>query len=132
MTTELTLLAWTLVLAVIQILLPSYFRNQETGPIYNMSARDNPGPPVGVLTARLRRAQSNLLETLPLFIAAVLMVHVTAQEGPLSWWGAVLYLAARVLYVPLYAFGVPFLRSAVWSISMLGLGLVVWRLLLPV
>ena len=66
MSTELTLLAWCLVLAVVQILLPSILRTQETGPEYNASPRDSPSPvPEGIITGRLRRAQANLFETLP-------------------------------------------------------------------
>ena len=43
MSTELTLLAWCLVLAVVQILLPFILRTQETGPDYNASPRDKRG-----------------------------------------------------------------------------------------
>ena len=53
MTTELTLLAWLLVLALIQVLIPAELRNRETGRDYNASARDRPGPPIGVVTALL-------------------------------------------------------------------------------
>lgn len=132
MTLELTILAWTLVLAVIQIMLPAMFRNRETGVAYNASARDEPGPPVGVVTGRLRRAQANLFETLPLFIAAVLIAHVAGREGTLTALGAGLFLAARVIYVPLYALGIPYVRSAVWLAAMAGLALVLLAILLPV
>lgn len=121
MTMELTLLAWSLVLAVVQILLPSRFRNRETGIAYNVSARDNEGPPVGVITGRLQRAQKNLFETLPLFIAAVLIAHVANIHTAGTYWGAMLYVGMRVLYLPLYAFGIPVARTVVWVISMVGL-----------
>ena len=121
MTMELTLLAWSLVLAVVQILLPSRFRNRETGIAYNVSARDNEGPPVGVITGRLQRAQKNLFETLPLFIAAVLIAHVAGIHTAGTYWGAMLYVGMRVLYLPLYAFGIPVARTVVWVISMVGL-----------
>ncbi|MBU6247381.1 MAG: MAPEG family protein, partial [Xanthomonadaceae bacterium] len=38
--------------------------------------------------------------------------------------GAQLYLWARVAYLPVYAAGIPYLRSAVWGVSMVGLLLV--------
>ena len=131
MTTELTLLAWTLVLAIVQILLPAMLRNRETGLDYNASPRDSEGPPVGVVTGRLKRAQANLFETLPLFASAVLIAHVAGRDGVLTLWGAGLYFGARVVYVPLYAFGVPYLRSLVWCVAMLGLVLILAALLLP-
>lgn len=124
MTTELTLLAWTLVLALVQILLASTLRTQETGPEYNMSAGDGAAPPPRPVTARLQRAQANLFETLPLFAAAVLIAHVSGSEGTLTLWGCWLYLLARVVYVPLYAVGIPVLRTLVWLVSLVGLVMV--------
>ncbi|OYO30298.1 MAPEG family protein [Janthinobacterium sp. PC23-8] len=130
MTPELTLLGWTLVLALVQILLPSSFRNRETGTQYNMSARDEAGPPVGKVTARLKRAQANLFETLPLFAVAVLIAHVAGIHNKLTLYGAALYLGARVLYLPLYAFGIPVVRTLVWCVSVLGLLMLFWAILL--
>jgi uncharacterized MAPEG superfamily protein len=124
MTTELTILAWTLVLALVQIMLTAQMRTRETGLQYNMSARDGEAPPPRPVTARLQRAQSNLFETLPLFAAAVLIAHVAVEESAVTLWGCWLYLAARVAYVPLYAFGVPVLRSLVWAVSLVGLVMV--------
>jgi uncharacterized MAPEG superfamily protein len=132
MTPELTILGWTLVLAVVQILLPAMLRNSEAGVAYNAGPRDRPSPaPVGTLTARLLRAQRNLFETLPLFAAAILIAHVAERTGALTYWGAVLYLAARVLYVPLYAAGIPVIRSLVWTVSLAGLGLILIAILTP-
>lgn len=129
MTPELTMLGCTLVLALVQILLPALWRTRETGTAYNVGARDSDGPPVGKVTRRLQRAQANLFETLPLFAAAVLIAHVTAQESALTLYGAALYLVARVLYLPLYAFGVPVVRTLVWCVSIAGLLMLYWAIL---
>ncbi|MBB3771726.1 putative MAPEG superfamily protein [Angulomicrobium tetraedrale] len=131
MTTELTLLGWSLVLALFQVMLTAMFRNRETGTTYNAGPRDEPGPPVGVMTGRLRRAQANLLETLPLFATGVLIAHVAGREGALTFWGAWLYLAARIAYVPAYALGVAYLRSAIWMVSMAGLVMILAAILRP-
>ena len=131
MTTELTLLGWTLLLALFQILLASTFRTRETGAAYNGGARDNPGPPEGRITARLKRAQANMLETLPIFIAAVLMVTLTQHEGSLSLYGAWIYFIARIVYIPLYALGVPMVRSLVWLVAMAGMLMVLAAAMLP-
>lgn len=129
MTTELTLLAWTLVLALVQILLPSTLRTQETGAQYNLGARDGAAPPPRPVTARLQRAQANLFETLPLFAAAVLIAHVSGTHCALTLWGCWLYLLARIVYVPLYAAGIPVLRTLVWMVSVAGLVLILVALL---
>lgn len=123
-----TILAWTLVLALVQVLLPAMLCNRETGLDYNASARDEPGSPVGKITGRLMRAQSNLFETLPVFAAAILIAHAAGREGTLTHWGAWLYLIARVVYVSLYAAGIPHIRSLVWFVSLGGILL----LLIPI
>jgi len=124
MTTELILLAWTLVLALVQIMLTANLRTAETGIEYNASARDGEAPPPRPVTARLQRAQANLFETLPLFIGAVLIAHVSGSEGDLTLWGCWMYLIARIVYIPLYAAGIPYVRSLVWLVSLAGLVMV--------
>jgi uncharacterized MAPEG superfamily protein len=131
MTPELTILGWTLVLAFVQVLLPALARNRETGVAYNAGPRDAAGPPVGVVTGRLKRAQANLFETLPLFAVGLMIVHVTGRGSALTLWGSGIYLAARVAYLPLYAFGVPMVRSLAWTISVIGLALILFAILRP-
>ena len=121
MTTELTLLAWTVVLALVQIGLASVLRTRDYGMQWNAGPRDEAMPPVGKLTGRLVRAQENMFETLPLFIAVVLIAHAAGREGRLTALGAELYFWARVVYLPLYAFGVPYVRSLAWVASLVGL-----------
>jgi uncharacterized MAPEG superfamily protein len=49
---------------------------------------------------------------------------MAGREGTLTLYGAWLYIVARVVYVPLYAAGIPFLRSLVWMVSLFGIILV--------
>ena len=60
---------------------------------------------------------------------AVLAVHLGGGNGGLSALGATLYFWARLIYVPLYAFGVPFIRSVVWGVSLVGIALLLVALL---
>jgi len=129
MTFELTMLAWTLVLAFVQILLFDVARTRQYGLKWNTGPRDEDMPPLSPVAGRLQRAQANLYETLPLFIAAVLIAHVAGVQNELTHWGAALYLGGRVAYVPLYAFGVRHLRSLVWIVSLVGLLMVGWAIL---
>jgi uncharacterized MAPEG superfamily protein len=121
MTTELTYLGLTLILALVQVFLPAGARTVEFGSKWNAGPRDETPAAKKLLTGRLERAQANLFETLPLFIGAVLIAHVAGQNGFLTLWGAALYFWARVVYVPLYALGVPYVRSLVWTVSFAGL-----------
>lgn len=130
MTAELTYVALTILLAVVQIFLPATGRTLQHGPKWNAGPRDGAVPPSNVITGRLERAQSNLYETLPLFIGAVLVAHVAGEDGFLTYWGASLYFWARVVYVPLYAFGVTGLRSLAFLASLAGLLMIVAALFL--
>jgi len=124
MTTELTYLALTLILALVQIFLPAGARTAEFGSKWNAGPRDETPEAKKPLTGRLERAQANLYETLPLFIGAVLIAHVIGAAGPLTLWGTALYFWARVVYAPLYALGAPYVRSLVWLVSLAGLVMV--------
>lgn len=129
MTTELTLLAWTLVLAFVYIIAFDVVRTRQYGAQWNMGARDAPMPPLSATAERLGRAQANLFETLPLFIAAVLIAHAAGISTRWTVVGAQLYFWARLIYLPLYAFGVPVVRSIVWLLSIAGLAMIVLALL---
>lgn len=126
MTPEFILLAFTLILAVIQIGAAGMARTAELGAKWNAGPRDGENPPPGKLAGRLMRAQSNLFETLPLFIGAVIMAHVAGKDGgTLTFLGTHLYFFGRLIYLPLYAFGVPVVRSLVWLIATAGLLMVI-------
>jgi len=125
MTPELTYVGLAIILAVVQIFLPATGRTLQFGSKWNAGPRDEVMPPVTPLTGRLERAQANLYETLPLFIGAVLVAHVAGEDGFLTYWGASLYFWARVVYVPLYAFGVTGLRSLAFLASLVGLLMIV-------
>lgn len=129
MTIELKILAWTLVLAFIQILLFDFARTGQYGLKWNTGPRDETMPPLKPQAERLRRAQDNLYETLPLFIAAILIAHVAGRENAQTALGAQIYFWGRVVYVPLYAFGVRQVRSLVWLVSTAGLIMVASRIL---
>lgn len=86
-----------------------------------MGARDEKVKDLNPLTERLLRAQSNFFETFPLFASAVLIVAVTQTYSNYSYWGGLIYLAVRIIYLPIYALGIPVVITIVWLISILGL-----------
>lgn len=120
-----TLLGATIILALFQILLAAQARTMQYGTTWNMGARDADMPPLNPVAGRLLRAQANLFETLPLFIGALLGAAYTSKLGALTEIGSALYFGGRLLYVPLYAIGVPVVRSLVWMAATLGLVLIV-------
>lgn len=126
MTPEFILLAFTLILALVQIGAAAIARTAELGVKWNASPRDGDNPPPGKLAGRLMRAQANLFETLPLFIAAVIMAHIAGKDGTTATFiGTHLYFFGRAIYLPLYAFGVPVVRSLAWVVATAGLVMVI-------
>jgi uncharacterized MAPEG superfamily protein len=121
--TELKLLAAAVVVGVVQILWGAQAATKEKGIAWNAGPRDEPRPSGG-LTGRLDRALRNYMETFPLFAALLLADAVAGKLGTLTLWGAWLFVVARAVYVPLYAAGVPYVRSLVWLVSLAGLALV--------
>ena len=71
----------------------------------------------------------NFLETWPAFIILVLVSHLEQRSNGLTVWGAHLYFWARIVYLPLYLFGVVYIRSLVWCISAAGLALMFFGVL---
>jgi uncharacterized MAPEG superfamily protein len=126
MTTELTVLAWACLLAIVHLWLPIRAKTRQYGLKWNMSPRDGAQAPADAIAGRLERAQANYYESFPLIGAAILIVSVADLETRWTAIGAILWLVARALYLPLYAFGVPVLRSLVWTASIVGLIMVLW------
>ncbi|TIP13580.1 MAPEG family protein [Mesorhizobium sp.] len=121
MSFELVMLAASCVLCLIQIIISSHAASLQRGYRWTASSRDAEMPPLTGAAGRLERALRNFLETFPVFVAAVFLVHVLGRESALSEWGAGLYLSARLVYLPLYAAGVPLLRSLVWNVAFVGI-----------
>jgi uncharacterized MAPEG superfamily protein len=85
-----------------------------------MGPRDDPRPVTGQ-AARLSRAYANFLETFPLFAVAVIAVVMAGKTSSQTTFGCWLYLVARVAYTPLYALGLPVVRTIAWTASMIGI-----------
>jgi len=121
MSFELAMLAASSVLCLVQIIISSHAASLQRGYRWTASSRDAEVPPLTGVAGRLERALRNFLETFPVFVALVLVVHVLGREGTVSAWGAGLYFSARVVYLLLYAAGVPLLRSLVWNVAFVGI-----------
>ena len=129
MPTELTILAWGAVLLFVHIFAAVQAKTRQYGTAWNMGARDEAVPPPSPVVGRLERARDNFLETLPIAIIALLGVVVAGKTSETTALGGWLWLGARIVYLPLYGFGVPKVRTLVWMASLLGLILVIKPLL---
>ena len=128
MSIEIRMLAWAILLGIVQLLLAAASVTAQRGLKWNAGARDAPLPPPPGVAGRLDRALRNFLETFPFFAAAVLAVVAMGKGSAHTALAAQLYFWARLAYVPLYAAGVPYLRSLVWVLSLWSILQLVWAL----
>ena len=118
MTAELTVLALAAVLAIVQLFLFAVPANLEVGTATLAGPRDE-GVTLKGTTARLQRAFNNHIEGLMLFTIAVVVVTMGAKTSGFTATMAWLYLLARIVYIPAYAFGWAPWRSAIWAVGFL-------------
>jgi uncharacterized MAPEG superfamily protein len=130
MPVELKILALGAVLLLVHIFAAVHLKTKQYGRHWNVGARDETLPPLSPVVGRLARAQANFQETFPVAIVALLGVVVAGQTSWMTAVGGWIWLACRTIYLPLYAMGVPVVRTVAFSISIVGLGLVLWPLLL--
>src|SRR5437763_8483527 len=124
MTTEFWLLVAAILVGFAHIFVQAHSMNMQRGYRWTAAPRDEALPPLTGIAGRLNRALRNFLETFPLFAAAVLVAAVANIHNGLTLWGAWLYVLGRIVYVPLYAFGVRYVRSLAWNVAALGIFLI--------
>jgi uncharacterized MAPEG superfamily protein len=129
MSIELTGLVAAVALGLVHIVLASHSASAQRGYRWTASARDEEMPPLRGVAGRLARASTNYLETFPYFGIVALAVYFSGAGASTSAWGVDLYLLGRLLYLPLYAFGVFLARSLAWNVATFGIGLLAWALL---
>ena len=121
MTIELTMLALSVGLGFVHIVAASHSASFQRGYRWTASGRDEPVEPLHGVAGRLDRALRNFLETFPLFAAVVLAADSIDRHNALTALGAQLYFWGRVAYLPVYAAGIPLLRSVVWNVAAAGI-----------
>ncbi len=131
MATELLVLAWGCVLALVHVFAAVRVKTRQYGVKWNMGARDEALPPPEPIVGRLARAQANFFETFPIAAAAILIVTVAGRTDEWTAIGAILWLAMRALYLPVYALGIPKLRTVIFLLSVVGIALILRPVLWP-
>jgi uncharacterized MAPEG superfamily protein len=120
-TPEIRMLWASALLGLVQLGLAFLFSIGARGMPWALGPRDELGTPVGKVGARLERAYRNYLETFPIFATLVLIANGMDRHTAATALGAQLYFYGRVLYVPLYAFGIPLARSLAFTAAMAGI-----------
>ena len=122
--TEITMLWASALLGTVYLLAAVIPSVLGRGMPWAAGPRDEPAPVIGKVGARLDRAWKNFVETFPLFVAAVLVEAQVPQDSEIAAMGAQLSFWGRVAFLPLYAIGVPFLRTIAWTVALAGIVMV--------
>lgn len=125
---ELMLLAWSVLLAFAQMLVA------VTGYLFQVGlpalAGNREGlPPATGWAGRAARAHRNMIENLVLFAALILIATLSNRTDSMTLLGAQIFFWARLAYAFVYLAGIPWLRTGVWTVSVVGMALVFFALL---
>jgi uncharacterized MAPEG superfamily protein len=127
MSIDLQLLVWSTALTLIQALIAASGATQQVGLPLLAGNRESV-PAIGGWAGRAQRAHRNMLESLVLFAALVLVAQAAGKANHSTALGAELFFWARLVYVPVYVFGVPWVRTVVWAVSVVGLVIIFLQL----
>ncbi|WP_407494735.1 MAPEG family protein [Pseudooceanicola sp. MF1-13] len=118
MTPELAALAATAFIHLVAVGWSQKELTKDVGTDGNAGPRDG-DLDISTRTARLRRALANHTENIGPFIIAVVLVELTDTNSLLTAIAAWVFVAARTLYLPAYAFAwVPW-RSAIYTVGLI-------------
>jgi uncharacterized MAPEG superfamily protein len=78
---------------------------------------------------RAARAHRNLLENLVLFAALVLVAVAAGRTNAMTLLGAQIFVWARLIYAAVYIVGLPWIRTGVWAVSVVGLAMIFLQLI---
>ena len=124
---EMTLLLWTVLLAFVQMLVAVTGATMQVGLPLLAGNREGLAPCTG-WAGRAARAHHNMLESLVLFAALVLIAVIAGKTNSTTLLGAQLFFWARLVYAVVYLAGIPWVRTAVWFVSVIGLALIFLQL----
>jgi uncharacterized MAPEG superfamily protein len=125
----LPLIGISVIILFVHIALQALTATKELGSNWNAGPRDDGKTVQGKQAGRAERAASNFLETYPAFIALAFGVIMAGDPIGLALIGAWIWIVCRIVYIPLYLAGIPYVRSIVWIGSMIGLLIMLFVLL---
>ncbi|MDP6344963.1 MAG: MAPEG family protein [Alphaproteobacteria bacterium] len=119
MTVELWMLFWAVVLTLVQMVVAVTLAIPQVGMAALAGNRE--GVTYEGMADRGLRAHRNMLESLVLFAALVIAAHLAGLSNATSALGAQIFVIARLVYAVVYLIGIPWLRTGVWAIGLIGL-----------
>ena len=125
---ELTLLIWAAALTILQMLVSALGSTSQIGLTTLAGNRDNLAETTG-WASRAQRAHRNMLESITVFAILVLSANVMSISNDMTVLGAQLFFWGRVAFSIIYLAGIPWIRTAAWGVSLVGLILIFVQLI---
>ncbi len=125
---ELTLLIWAAALTILQMLVSALGSTSQIGLTTLAGNRDNLPETTG-WASRAQRAHRNMLESITVFAILVLSANVMSISNDMTILGAQLFFWGRVAFSIIYLAGIPWIRTAAWGVSLVGLILIFLQLI---
>ena len=125
---ELMLLVWAVLLTVVQAVVAVQGAMMQVGLASLMGNREGM-PDIRGWGGRAARAHRNMLENLVLFAALVLAAAIAGKTNDMTLLGAQIFLYARIAYALVYLAGLPWVRTAAWGVSVVGLAMIFLQLI---
>lgn len=113
-------------LFVVQIFLVPFLRYPTSGlssgdQVKTLLGNRDDLPEMSMACQRAARALDNYKEAMPVFLTLALLTMIMDRETPYALSGAMIFLAARVAYVPIYVIGIPVVRTLAWTVGWVGM-----------
>jgi uncharacterized MAPEG superfamily protein len=116
-------LAWATVLTLVQAVVAVQGALMQVG-LPKLAGNREGMPEIKGWGGRAARAHRNMIENLVLFAALVLAAVVAGKTNDMTLLGAQIFLYARIAYAVVYIAGLPWVRTAVWGVSVVGLAMI--------
>jgi uncharacterized MAPEG superfamily protein len=123
---EIKLLVWSVALAFVQVVIAVLGAQLQVGLPMLAGNRENM-PVITGWAGRASRAHHNMTANLLLFAILVLVAQATSKLDATTALGAELFFWARLAYAVIYIIGLPWLRTAAWAVSVVGLVMIFIR-----
>jgi uncharacterized MAPEG superfamily protein len=128
MSPEMKWLLWSVALTFVQMLVAVSGATLQVGLPRLAGNREGLGEFSGWV-GRAQRAHWNMLESLPLFIALVLVAGAAHVSNATTLLGAEIFFWGRLAHAVIYVAGIPWLRTLAWAVSVVGLVMIFLQLL---
>jgi uncharacterized MAPEG superfamily protein len=128
MTTELTMLAYSVALLIALILFQAAVGVRAKGAIPMANSRDDVGPATG-FHARMLRVVDNHREGITMFAPLVLIAAAANIHNGMTVLGAQMFFYSRLAHAILYVTGIPLVRPLFWAVGLAGTVIVLLAIL---